>query len=145
MNSLTLYAIGNLAKDPEPNIKGDKQYTRLCLVSTDFAKAEEEGAPREHVTTLWLVAFGAVGEAIAKNARKGDQLFLQCRMRSNTWVKHGDKQYDYSFVVENFRFGAPGKAKREEFARAVVHDGSTAIDDRVPPRVNGEALDAASP
>jgi single-strand DNA-binding protein len=61
------------------------------------------------------VAFGPLGEAIAKNARKGDQLILEARIRANNWTdQQGEKQYDYSFIVDGFRFGAPGKAKREE-------------------------------
>ena len=64
-------------------------------------------------TSLWFVAFGPLGEAIAKNARKGDQLLLDARIRANNWTdQQGERQYDYSFVVEGFRFGAPGKLKR---------------------------------
>ena len=73
--------------------------------------------PREAVTSLWFVAFESLGEAIANNARKGDQLIIQAQIRANNWTdKEGEKQYDYSFVVQNFRFGAPGRAKREEMA-----------------------------
>ena len=61
-------------------------------------------------------AFGGLGEAIAKNALKGDQLILEARVRADNWTdKQGEKQYDHSFVVESFRFGAPGPAKREQF------------------------------
>ena len=68
------------------------------------------------VTSLWFVAFGSLGEAIASNARKGDQLILKARIRSNNWTdQQGEKQYDYSFVVDGFRFGAPGRVKRDEF------------------------------
>src|SRR5881392_3688075 len=97
MNSFTLTAVGNLARDPELAAKNDTSYTRFCLVGNDYAGKGEEGAAREMVTTLWFVAFGPLGEAIARNARKGDQ------------------QYDHSFIVDGFRFGAPGPAKREEF------------------------------
>jgi hypothetical protein len=31
MNSFTVTAIGNLAKDPELAVKGDTTYTRICL------------------------------------------------------------------------------------------------------------------
>ena len=115
MNSFTLAAIGNLAREPELVEKGDTTYTRFCLVGNDFAGRDEEGAAREVVTSLWFVAFGALGETIAKNARKGDQLIVDARIRANNWTdKQGEKQYDYSFIVRGFRFGAPGKTKREE-------------------------------
>lgn len=116
MNSFTLTAIGNLARSPELVSKGEKSYTRLCLVGNDYAGKDEEGAAREVVTSLWFVAFGPMGETIAKNARKGDQLIVEARVRSSNWTdEQGEKQYDHSFIVQGFRFGAPGKAKRVEF------------------------------
>jgi single-strand DNA-binding protein len=117
MQSFTVTAVGNLAKDPELAIKGETSYTRMCLVGNDYAGKDEHGNPREAVTSLWFVAFESLGEAIAKNARKGDQLIVQAHIRANNWTdKDGEKQYDHSFIVQNFRFGAPGRAKREELA-----------------------------
>ena len=115
MNSFQVTAIGNLAKDPELIAKGEVSYTRFCVIGNDYAGKDEDGSAREIVTSMWFVAFGALGEAIANNARKGDQLILEARIRANNWTdQQGEKQYDYSYVVEGFRFGAPGKAKREE-------------------------------
>ena len=117
MNSFTVTAIGNLAKNPELAIKGDTSYARICLVGNDYAGKDESGNVREAVTSLWFVAFEGLGEALAKNARKGDQLILQAQIRANVWTdKDGEKQYDHSFVVQSFRFGAPGRIKREELA-----------------------------
>jgi len=117
MNSFTLTAVGNLAADPELAVKGDTSYTRICLVGNDYAGRDEHGNVREVATSLWLVAFESLGETIAKNARKGDQLILQAQIRANNWTdKDGEKRYDHSFVVLGFRFGAPGRAKREELA-----------------------------
>jgi single-strand DNA-binding protein len=116
MNSFEISAIGNIAKTPELVSKGDTTYTRFCLIGNDYAGKEDDGSAREVVTSLWFVAFGSLGEAIATNARKGDQLIIKARIRANNWTdQQGEKQYDYSFVVEGFRFGAPGREKREEF------------------------------
>ena len=115
MNSFTLTAVGNLARNPEFVAKNDISYTRFCLVGNDYAGKDEGGTAREIATSIWFVAFGAMGEALARNARKGDQLVIQARVRANNWTdKQGEKQYDHSFVVDGFRFGAPGKIKREE-------------------------------
>jgi single-strand DNA-binding protein len=123
MNSFTLTAVGNLAKDPGLASKGDTTYTRFCLVGNDYAGKDEHGNAREIVTALWFVAFENIGEAIAKHARKGDQLIVEAQVRSNNWTdQEGEKQYDYSFIVQNFRFGAPGKIKRQELAAR--NDGS---------------------
>ena len=118
MNSFTLTAVGNLATEPELAAKGGTTYARICLVGNDYAGKDAQGNAREAVTSLWFVAFESLGEAIAKNALKGDQLIVQAQIRSNNWTdKDGEKQYDHSFVIQHFRFGAPGKAKREELAR----------------------------
>ena len=117
MNSFTVTAVGNLARDPEFAVKGDTTYTRICLVGNDYAGKDDQGNTRETVTSLWFVAFESLGEAIAKNTRKGDQLILQAQIRANNWTdKEGEKQYDHTFVIQNFRFGAPGKIRREELA-----------------------------
>ena len=116
MNSFNVTAIGNLARNPELDEKGSTTFARFCLIGNDYAGRDEDGGTRELATSVWFVAFGAMGEAIAKSARKGDQLIVQARIRANNWVdEQGEKQYDHSFVVEGFRFGAPGKIKREEF------------------------------
>lgn len=118
MDSFKVTAVGNLARNPELETRGDRVYTRFCLIGNDYAGKEEDGSSREIVTSLWFVAFGALGETIAHSARKGDQLIVAARIRANNWTdKQGERQYDHSFVVDGFRFGAPGKAKREEFDR----------------------------
>ncbi|MBV8143376.1 MAG: single-stranded DNA-binding protein [Gammaproteobacteria bacterium] len=115
MNSFTLNAVGNLARDPEFLTKNEVGYARFCLVANDYAGKDEGGTAREVTTSLWFVAFGPMGEALARNCRKGDQLIVQARVRANNWTdKQGDKQYDHSFILDGFRFGAPGKIKREE-------------------------------
>ena len=124
MNSFQVTAVGNLAKNPELIAKGDVSYTRFCLIGNDYAGKDEDGSAREVVTSLWFVAFGGLGEALASNALKGDQLIVEARIRANNWTDpQGEKQYDYSFIVDGFRFGAPGRAKRDELER---RDGEAA-------------------
>lgn len=119
MNSFTLIAIGNLARDPELTVKDGASYARLCLIGNDYVGQDEDGAGREITTSIWFVAFGPLGEAIGRNARKGDQLIVEARVRADNWTdKQGERRYDYSYIVQGFRFGAPGKVRREEFTAA---------------------------
>jgi single-strand DNA-binding protein len=132
MNSFTLTAVGNLARNPELVTKGEKSHARFCLVGNDYAGKDEEGAAREVTTSLWFVAFGAMGEAIAHNSRKGDQLIVDARVRSSNWTDdQGEKQYDHSFIVQGFRFGAPGKIKRGELdaRRGETHAAAHAVNE----------------
>jgi single-strand DNA-binding protein len=118
MNSFTLIAVGNLARDPELTTKGDLVYARFCLVGNDYAGRDEEGASREVVTSLWFTAFGPIGEAIARTCRTGDQLILDAHVRANQWTdSDGDRQYSHSYIVDAFKFGAPGRLRRAELER----------------------------
>src|SRR5258708_9084694 len=99
MNSFTLTAVGNLARNPELVAKGETSYTRFCLMGNDYAGKDEEGGAREVTTSLWFVAFEPLGEALARNGRTGDQLFLEARVLANNCVdKQRDNQCDPSFM-----------------------------------------------
>ena len=113
MNSFHLTAIGRLADDPTTGTNGD---VRFALIGDDYA-----GKGREPVTTtVYFVAFNGIGEAIAAHARKGDQLIVDAQLRANNYEKKGKTVYDYSYIVQGFKFGAPGKAKRQALAEAVA-------------------------
>jgi single-stranded DNA-binding protein len=115
MHSFTLTAVGNLARNPELVVRSDTSYARFCLMGCDHAARDDTAGTRDLSTSAWFVAFGTLGEVIARTARKGDQLFVTARMRASSWVdKQGERQYEHSFVVSGFRFGATARAKREE-------------------------------
>jgi hypothetical protein len=55
MNSFTVTAVGNLAKDPELAVKGDTTYTKFCLLGNDYAGKDEQGdarVAREYLVVL---------------------------------------------------------------------------------------------
>lgn len=121
MHSFTLTAVGNLARNPELVVKGDTAYARFCLRGNDYAGKDEAGGVRDMTTTLWFVAFGTLGEVLARTARTGDQLIVQARVRASNWLdKQGTERHDHSFIVNGFRFGAPGKAKRAVLEASVA-------------------------
>jgi single-strand DNA-binding protein len=116
MNSFTLFAVGNLAEDPTLTDKDGATFAKFALIGNDYAGKGRE----DQKTAVYFVAFNGVGETIARNARKGDQLILEAQIRANNWKdpQSGEMNYDYSFIVQSFRFGAPGKLKREALAQA---------------------------
>jgi single-strand DNA-binding protein len=107
VNSFKLTAIGDLARNPELITKGDITFARFCLVGWDELSESESGGPRERVTSLWFLAFSEIATAIADNAGKGDQLFLEARVVAHQWTDNqGDNQLGHTFIVTGFRFGA---------------------------------------
>jgi single-stranded DNA-binding protein len=106
LNSFELIATGRVAAEPQV---GDKGEVKFALIGDDYAGKEREPI----VTSVFFVAFAAIGEAIARNARTGDQLIVRAQMQSSNYKKGGKLVYSYSFVVQGFKFGAPGNAKRQ--------------------------------
>jgi len=125
MNSFTLTAIGSLTRDPDMSSKGDKLYTRFQLVGNDYAGRSEEGGAREITTSVQFVAFGALAEAIALNARKGDQLIVDAQMRADNWTDAlGEKKFGYAFIAQGFRLAHREKSSAMNWPSGVpaAHD-----------------------
>ena len=108
-------AVGRLTREPEYVADATTPYCLFTLIRSDYAGPDRD----ELVTRLPCVAFNGVGKRIAENVRKGDQLIVDIRIRNNDrQPEEGGKTiYGYSFVVEDFEFGAPGPTKREELSR----------------------------
>ena len=62
-----------------------------------------------------------IGTAIADSVRKGDQLFVEGKIRRHHWTAKGRNE-DTTFVVTGFRFGArkggPGAPSTAASSRA---------------------------
>lgn len=117
MNSFTITAIGNLSRDPELVVRDARTCAKFCLIGNDYAAHDESAGGREIVTSLWFIAFGPLAEVIARNARKGDQLIVEAQVRVDSRTdRHGRRHSEHSYIVQGFRFGAPGKLKRSELA-----------------------------
>lgn len=114
MNTFSLTAVGNLTRNPELTIKGDLTYAKFCLIGNDISGKSEHGEAREIATSIWFTAYGQMGETLARTARKGDQLIVEAQVLADNWTdKDGARHYDYQFVVQGFRFGAPGMTRRQ--------------------------------
>ncbi|MCF3643224.1 single-stranded DNA-binding protein [Rhizobium sp. TRM95111] len=110
--------VGNLAKAPTLSGQGDKAVARFTLISNEYAgKDRETGEVRERSVALPFTAFRGKADALARNAAKGDQIIVQYRIENNEYEKNGETVYTFNFLVEDFKFGAPGKEKRDQFSR----------------------------
>jgi single-strand DNA-binding protein len=98
--------IGNLTRDPQT-----KQLPSQSMV-TEFGLAmnrkfkNHDGEDREEVCFVECAAFGRQAEVIQKYCRKGKQLYIEGRLRYDSWEDkngHG-KRSKLSVVVESFQF-----------------------------------------
>jgi single-strand DNA-binding protein len=98
--------IGNLTRDPQT-----RQLPTQSMV-TDFGLATNrkfksaDGEDREDVCFVDCTAFGRQAEVIQKYCKKGKSLYIEGRLRYDTWddKNGGGKRSKLSVVVENFQF-----------------------------------------
>lgn len=114
MHSFTLHAVGHLVCDPEQHARGSHPYTRFCLSGRDFIDKEGGSVAREVTTILWFTAYGGLGQVIARDSRKGDQLFVEARVAS--YLNKETERLEHSFVVLGFRYGEPHRDMDAMFA-----------------------------
>jgi single-strand DNA-binding protein len=103
-NRVTL--IGNLTRDPQS--KQLPSSTTVC----DFGLAmnrryrTQAGEDREEVCFVDCAAFGKQAEVIQQYCTKGKQLFIEGRLKYDTWddKNSGQKRSKLSIIVENFQF-----------------------------------------
>jgi len=111
-----LHFTGRLAKAPTLTGNGDKAYAKFTLIRNEYAGKGQAGDQLEKQVSIQFTAFRRKAEAIAEYCRKGDQLTILARVENNNYQKDGVDHFDFSFVVDEFEFGAPGAEKRSELA-----------------------------
>ena len=89
MNINKLLLTGNLVADPElTETKNGKSLVKVALANNDSFLTES--GDRETLTSFVdLQRWGKSAEALAKNAKKGQELFIEGQVRQERWT---DKQ-----------------------------------------------------
>ena len=101
--------IGNLTRDPQ------LKYLPSQTAVADFGLAVNRrfknaaGEDKEEVMFVDCSAFGKTGEVINQYFRKGKQIFIEGRLKLDTWddKQTGQKRSKHAIVVENFQFVGP--------------------------------------
>jgi len=98
--------VGNLTRDPvTKQLPTQSMVTEFGLAMNRKFKAPD-GEDREEVCFVDCAAFGRQAEVIQKYCRKGKSLYIEGRLRYDSWDDkngHG-KRSKLSVVVENFQF-----------------------------------------
>lgn len=98
--------IGNLTRDPE--LRVTPKGTAICqfglAVNRQFK--DESGATRDETTFVDIEAWGKQGETVAKYLTKGRPLFVEGRLKLDSWDDKttGQKRSKMKVVLENFQF-----------------------------------------
>ncbi|MCP3922716.1 MAG: single-stranded DNA-binding protein [Desulfobacterales bacterium] len=92
--------IGNLGRDPE--LTTTQSGKKICKFSLATSKNLKDGSSK----TEWhrCTAFDKRGEAIHKNVKKGEQLYIEGEIQYGQYDKDGIKYYTTDIIVSQFSF-----------------------------------------
>ena len=106
-----VFLIGNLTRDPELRYTsgGTSVCTLRLAVNRKFTT--RQGENRDETLFIDVTVWGKQAEVCSQYLSKGRPIFIEGRLRQDTWTTNdGQKRSKINVVADNFQFlgGAPG-------------------------------------
>ena len=119
--------IGNLTRDPELKYTPGNQAVCEVGLAVNRKYRTKDGEDREETTFVDCEAWGKQAEVIKQYMTKGKPLFIEGRLKLDTWEdKDGGKRSKMRVVIENFQFlGAAGGGGGGGGERYVTEEGGS--------------------
>ncbi len=98
--------LGNLTRDPQLKYLPSQTAVAEFGVACNRKFKTQSGEDKEEVTFVDCSAFGKTGELINQYFTKGKPIFIQGRLKYDSWEdkQGGGKRSKMSVIVENFQF-----------------------------------------
>lgn len=97
--------IGRLTRDPESrSTNSGSNVVSFGMAVNRVYMRRDSGEKVEETCFVDCEAWGRQGETIAKYMSKGRQLFIEGRLKFDSWERDGQRRSKLSVVVENFQF-----------------------------------------
>lgn len=109
--------IGNLTRDPDLKYTPGNQAVCEIGLAVNRKYRTKDGEDREETTFVDCEAWGKQAEVLKQYMTKGKPLFIEGRLKLDTWEdKDGGKRSKMRVVIENFQFlGAAGGGGGERY------------------------------
>lgn len=124
MNRVLL--LGKLAYDPE--MKKTHSGLSVCNMSVSTMEPglrKTEGQAQPHFEYHRVVAWGKTAESCGRYLKKGSDVFIEGKIRTDTYEKDGVKHKITKVHVDNIKFLATDKPAREEVQEKIQEEDDT--------------------
>ncbi len=123
--------MGRLTRDPEQRfIPSGQSVVQLGLATN--RQYTTNGEKREEVTFVDVEAWGQQGELIHRYLKKGSPIFLEGRLKFDSWEsKEGEKRSKLKVVLDRFQFLGGGRIiKKQSQQDAALDPADFGIDSK---------------
>jgi len=114
MNLNLVQICGRLTKKPEMRTTPTGINVLSFSVASNRNWKDKEGQKQEEVEFHNVTAFGRTAEVISQYFQKGDEIYIQGRLKTSSWddQKSGQKKYKTDIIAEKFEFGQKARANQ---------------------------------
>jgi single-strand DNA-binding protein len=147
-NKITL--IGNVGKDPEiRSISADKKVADISIAVNDSYR-DANGQQQEKTEWFRVSFWNQKAEVIEKYVRKGQQIYVEGRLRVRTYTdKEGKERYSLEVIAQDFTLlgsrqgeGEMSGAGNSGYGNTSSNAGSNSYSNRQAPREMTPSLPA---
>lgn len=138
--------MGHTTRDVELRFTPKGAAVGEFAIAVNHTWTNEAGERKEEVSFFNCVVFGKQAETLAQYVKKGDPLFLEGRLKQETWEdkQTGQKRQAVKVIVNQFQFlnRAPakdGQQQRSEPAARPNHRAAAGLPaEEAPPQDDGD-------
>lgn len=148
MNLNKLLFAGRLTRDVQvKNLNGGMTVAEFGVAMSEKRTNKSTGEEKEIPCFLDCAAFGNTGEAIAQHFQKGKAIFLEGKLKFDTWEKDGQKRSKLSMIVDSFQFVGPKEGGGQSIDRSTSQERRPAPQRQqaAPPQDEQQFTDADIP
>lgn len=134
VNRVTL--LGRVGKDPETKTIGNGQtVSNFSIATSESWKDKSTGEKKEQTEWHNCQAWGSTAEIIQKYVRKGDQIYVEGKIKTRSWEKDGVTRYVTEIIVSTVNLIGGNKSENRQTAAASTETpsaGSSLATDDLP-------------
>ncbi|MDP3183528.1 MAG: single-stranded DNA-binding protein [Desulfobaccales bacterium] len=107
--------VGHLGADPEMRYTASGTAVAKFRIATTEKFTDKQGNRQERTEWHRITAWGKLAEICGQYLSKGKQVYIEGKIRSDTWEQEGVKRYSYEIVADTLQMlGSPGRGAERE-------------------------------
>lgn len=125
--------IGNLGKDPETReLPNGGAVTNFSIGITE-RYTDKSGEKKEVTEWVNVATFGKLAEIAAKYLKKGQSVYVEGKLKTDSYEKNGEKKYSTKIVANSFEMlGGKRAESPDDKAKRVRDNQVDELDDEIP-------------
>lgn len=106
--------VGHLGADPELRYTASGTAVTKFRIATTEVFTDRQGTRQERTEWHRITAWGKLAEICGQYLSKGRLVFIEGRIRSDSWEQDGVKRFSYEIVADTMKMLGPGRGEMRE-------------------------------